>query len=284
MKILYIADYFAHDHNLGGGELNDKELLFLLSEKGCDIEAKETRHTNRDFLIQPHIKGRTLIVSNFLHLSKDTISFIIDNFKYIIYEHDHKYLKSRNPAEFEKCLVPKEKIINYEFYKNATAIVCQSTFHENIIKKNLQLDNIYSVGGNLWSEETLDFLLERSKKEKKDKCSIMNSTVEHKNTEEAVRYCLYKKMDYELINRSSYLHFLKQLSANKKLVFFPKTPETLCRVIVEARMMGMIVITNSAVGATKEGWFELKGEPLVDLMRQKRFDISDKIMEFLRGK
>ena len=47
-------------------------------------------------------------------------------------------------------------------------------------------------------------------------------------------------------------------------MFFPKTPETLSRVIVESRMMGMSVITNNLVGATKEDWYALKGEELID--------------------
>ena len=281
MKILYIADYL---HGLGGGELNDKELVGLLLEKGHDVILKECHKINKDFLIQPDIKTRNLIISNFKHLKEEQIGYLIKNFTYIIYEHDHKYLENRNPAEFKNYLAPKEKIINLEFYKNAKAIICQSTFHKEIVKKNLELNNIHSVGGNLWSLEMLDVLRQYSKREKKDRCSVVNFIVAHKNTEEAIRYCMHKKMDYELINRAPPLKFLKGMGVNKKLVFFPKTPETLCRLIVEARMMGMTVITNGCVGATKEEWFKLKGGPLIDLMKEKRHDISNKIVDLLNGK
>ena len=35
--------------------------------------------------------------------------------EYLIYEHDHKYLSSRNPADFDNFQAPKEEIINYDF-------------------------------------------------------------------------------------------------------------------------------------------------------------------------
>jgi len=62
-------------------------------------------------------------------------------------------------------------------------------------------------------------------------------------------------------------------------VFFPKTPETLSRIIVESRMMGMKVITNQLPGAVKEEWFKLKGKALVDIMRAKRQEIPNIVLQ-----
>ena len=61
----------------------------------------------------------------------------------------------------------------------------------------------------------------------------------------------------------------------------PKTPETLSRIVVEARIMGMSVVTNKLVGATKEDWFSLKGEELVDVMCLKREEIPNILEEIL---
>ena len=110
-------------------------------------------------------------------------------------------------------------------------------------------------------------------KEKKDKCSIMNSHIEHKNTREAILYCKHKNLEYDLIDSCPYYEFLDRLSNNDKLVFFPKTPETLSRIIVEARMMGMSVIINNRIGASSEEWFKYKGEKLIDIMKNKRSEI-----------
>ena len=91
-------------------------------------------------------------------------------------------------------------------------------------------------------------------------------------------YCNIQNIEYDLCASNDYETFLKQLSKNEALVFFPQTPETLSRVVVESRMMGMKVITNRLVGATQESWFNLKGKDLIDLMRRKREEIPNKVL------
>ena len=87
--------------------------------------------------------------------------------EYIIYEHDHKYLKIRNPAVYENFKAPEQDIVVYFFYKNARRVFCQSKFHKEIVEKNLNLNNVVSLGGNLWSEQSLSKMREICKKPKK---------------------------------------------------------------------------------------------------------------------
>jgi hypothetical protein len=107
----------------------------------------------------------------------------------------------------------------------------------------------------------------------------MNSLIDHKNTREACFYCEKKGYKYELISSGDYQEFLGLLSSNKKFIFLPKTPETLSRVVVEARMMNIKVITNKRV----EDWFKLKGEKLIDYMLNKRQETTDKVIEVING-
>ena len=109
----------------------------------------------------------------------------------------------------------------------------------------------------------------------------MESSNPIKNTTDAVTYCKIKKIDYELIPPQKYKEFLTSLSKNNTLVFFPKTAETLSRIVVEARMMGMKVITNKRLGAVSESWFSMKGEPLIDYMTEKRIEILNRVEEFI---
>jgi hypothetical protein len=44
-------------------------------------------------------------------------------------------------------------------------------------------------------------------------------------------------------------------------------------------MMGMQVITNGLVGATKEEWFKLKGPELIEKMYNKRDEIITTIKD-----
>ena len=87
-------------------------------------------------------------------------------------------------------------LFNSDGTVRSPAVICQSTMHKEIVQKNLNLDNIISIGGNLWSEEVLNLLEEYSKNKKQNKYSIMNSHIGHKNTTDAVRFCKYKNYDY----------------------------------------------------------------------------------------
>lgn len=275
MRFVFIADFFVNQV-LGGGEINNEELINILKEKGHKVKSVNSRFVTLNFL-EEH-KHYNFIVANFAQLSEVAKAGLLEK-KYIIYEHDHKYLRDRNPALFDNFLAPKEEIVNYEFYKAAKAIFCQSSFHENIVKRNLNLKNITSLGGNLWSKESLDLMKGISQNKKSKRCSILKSNIGHKNTSAAIKFCQAKNLDYELIEDANYHNFLKKLGANDKFVFFPGTPETLSRVVVEARMMGCSAITNNLIGATKEPWFEKKGTALIKIIREKRKEIPQRVVE-----
>ena len=276
-KIIFVADFFANEVP-GGGELNNQELIEILRDRGIHVlEVKSNRLTPK-FILECSKKLK-FIVANFVMLSEESKTSLENDREYIIYEHDHKYMRSRNPANYDNFIAPKSEIINFSFYKNAKAVLCQSQFHVDIVESNLKLDNIISLGGNLWSEDSLETMLSMSKVDKKPTCAIMSSTNWHKNTADAIKLCKAKQWDYEIIEPCSYMEFLLRLGESEKFVFLPKTPETLSRIAVEARMMGLSVVTNSLVGATKEDWFNLKGEELINLMIEKRKLIPNLIEE-----
>jgi len=272
-NFVFISDFFV-EQVLGGGELNDYEIYKTFLQKGLNTN----RINSHSFSKQQLEKENFYVISNFINLKKDVKDSLKD-YKYIIYEHDHKYIRSRNPALYKNFMAPKDQIINHYFYKNALAILCQSQFHADIVYKNLGLQNIINLSGNVWSIESLEFMRQVSKTEKINKISILNTKTSHKNTYGAINYCIQKKQEYDLISDSNYYSFLKKLGSNKKFIFLPKTPETLSRICVEARMMNMSVIVNGLVGASKEEWYTLKGEELIDYMIQKR----EKIVETIIG-
>jgi GT2 family glycosyltransferase len=276
-EIVFIADFFV-EHILGGGELNNEELILILKERGYPLSKKQSHTITLEFLREK--QKAFFIISNFLNLTPECKE-LLKNLDYAIYEHDHKYLRSRNPATYSDFKAPQKDLLNYYFYKNAIAVLGQSAFHKQIIEKNLQLPNVVNLGGNLWSLESLKKIREISKRGKKEQCSILNSAIDHKNTGGAIKYCSVKGLPYQLISNPDYFEFLEEMGTNSKFVFFPQTPETLSRVIVEARMMGLAITTNNLVGATSEEWFKLKGEELIDLMIEKREEIANKIETLL---
>jgi len=277
--IIFVADYFAHQVP-GGGELNNAELIKLLREKGHTVTEINSYTVDRKF-VEDNAKSN-FIIANFVSLAGEAKTALASK-KYIIYEHDHKYLACRNPAMYKNFIAPIQDIINLDFYSRALAVICQSTFHEEIVKNNLKINNILNVGGNLWGLQALDFFVAQCAITKNSQCSIMDSHIPHKNTSGALKLCHAKDLDYELIPNLPYYEFLRRLGTNETFIFLPQTPETLGRVVVEARMMGMKVITNSFVGATKEDWFKLVGPPLIKQMKQKREDIPELFINLFKS-
>tara|TARA_R110000851_G_scaffold202280_1_gene354059 strand:+ start:2536 stop:3393 length:858 start_codon:yes stop_codon:yes gene_type:complete len=280
-KIIFIADFFADQVN-GGGELNDWELINILRSAGHTVERHNSSNIT-DNIIRESIAGRNkFIISNFVNIKPSLHDLICKEAEYVIIEHDHKYLKTRNPAKYPDFKVPNEKIINRDFYKNAKAVFCQSEFHMKILEKNLKIDNLFNLSGNLWSLEHLKILEEIGKLEKKEICAIMDYPIEHKNTSDAIKYCRGKGLKYKLIAPCPPQEFLRKLGECNTFIFFPKSPETLSRVVVEARMMGLKTITTKNIGAIHEPWFSTKGLGLIDEMRHtKREEIPKKIVGLL---
>ena len=276
MKFVIVADFFLDDI-VGGGELNNEELIRRLLFNGHDVHKIRSHKVDTKFIDSS--SNLNYIISNFWNLSDNSKKALQNKkVKYIIYEHDHKYLPNRDPAAYKDFIAPKDKIINYQFYKNAIATLCQSSFHKGIVERNLELDNIISLGGNIWSDESLDKLSDFCSRPKAASYAIMDSQISHKNTQGAVLYCKKNNLPYELIPPCGYYDFLERLSKHESFVFFPQTPETLSRVVVEARMMGMRIVTNNLVGASQEEWFKLKGHDLISEIRKKKSDITDTVM------
>ena len=270
-KLLFVADFFV-EHIVGGGELNNEELINLLREAGHKVVTTQSHLLTEKMLEE----ADGLIIGNFINLNSFIKNKITNGtVPYVIYEHDHKYLKSRNPASYENFIAPKSEIINVDFYQNAKAVLCQTKFHADIVQSNLSLDNIVNLSGNLWPLRTLEFLKTLATKDKSNKSSIMNSRISHKNTAGSIEYCRIKEIDYELVESAPPDIFLENLSKNKNLIFFPLTPETFSRIVVEARMMNMGLITNNLIGATKEPWFKKKGLELINVFIDKRREITE---------
>ena len=278
-KVVFVADFFVNQV-LGGGELNDDLLIKLLHRAGKEVSSVAATQINLEFL-REH-QNDFFIISNFIGLTEECKRWITHNAAYIIYEHDHKYLNNRNPALYPHFKPPQKALRNFSFYKNAVGVICQSTFHKKILVQNLGLDNIISVGGNLWSAKSLAKLKSLAIADKSEACSIMDSPIPHKNTDKAVAYCKSKGNQYELVADSDYFSFLEKLGKNRTLVFFPATPETLSRLVCEARMMGMSVVTNGLVGAAKEEWFNKKGEELITYMEQKKEEIIKVVLNLMK--
>ena len=264
MRIGFIADFFS-SHLLGGAELNDSVLLRHLKSE-FEVISILSSEVNIDELK----KIDFLIISNFCLLPEECKKFIENNCNYIIYEHDHKYVSTRDPSQFVEFKIPEKHIINLDFYKNAKKVVCLGQKQVDIISNNLKISNLHSISCSLWSEEKLQFLRKLSKKSQKTKkYAIINSNNQIKNTQKSIEFCKTRGLDYELLSSRDPFEFIERLSEFESLVFLPGVLESMCRLVVEAKMVNCKIITiPKLLGAAYEPWFDLNGEELVLKMKQ----------------
>jgi|TARA_A100001515_G_scaffold30725_2_gene23979 hypothetical protein len=280
-KIVFISDFFVNEIN-GGAEICDDILISELESKGYKVcKFKSQEFTSKHILLYGKM-GFKFIVSNFLGVPENCRKYLqLGQYEYFIMEHDHKYLVNRNPALFTNFKAPPQEIVNRDFYASAKFVFCQSSKHKEVLELNLGIDNVVNLGCSLWSKEQLDFIRSNITT-KNNKSFISGDRNPIKGLPEAIKHCTSKGLEYDILPRTSYESFIAELAKYERFVFFPKTLETFCRVILEARMLGCKLATNTLNGCTYEPWFkQYKGEELINFVDSQRDLVVSKIVECL---
>tara|TARA_R110000796_G_scaffold133553_2_gene249169 strand:+ start:1668 stop:3194 length:1527 start_codon:yes stop_codon:yes gene_type:complete len=269
--IFLISDY-SYEEIKGGAEQVDKifldalpELNFIKSENA--IPEKIT-------------KENQYIVSNFALLPHQTKIKLESLQNYVIVEHDYKFLRSRNPKAFPSYKVPHEKIINLTFYNSARAVFAQSKFHKDILQKNLPRANIISFNGTFMSDEDYKFFKNFEPSKSKNVC-IIDYDQENKGRKEAINYCKVKKLDYDLIKDENRESFLNKLSEYERVVFFPQSPETYSKILLESKLLGLKLITNKNSGFVNEEYFGFDKDSILEYLFNKQKENLSLIVETL---
>lgn len=275
-NILLISDFFYEEVE-GGAEINDRNLINLL-RKNNKIDQIKTIEFNQIYNIYQNVD--LFIISNFYFISEDAKNFLYEK-KYIIIEHDYKFLRSRNPCQYENLIAPKNDIIHEFFYKKAKIVLTQSKFQKSIFLKNIDLDNIKNFSGNLWDNDSLKLLKKLSSSSKNGKAALLDTNSEFKGVKYAEDFCIKNRIIYEKIPKMKYEDFIENLSRYSLYVFFPLTPETLSRVTLEAKMLNLAVLTNKNTSAIYEDFYEKSGIELIEIMENKNLEILSIINDCL---
>ena len=90
---------------------NDHTELYKLLKKDHNVIKIKSTQVTLDFLHKN--EDANFIVANFIQLSEECKQSLQKKKKYIIYEHDHKYVRTRNPADYPNYTAPKEELVNY---------------------------------------------------------------------------------------------------------------------------------------------------------------------------
>ena len=282
MDIVLVADYLLEDL-VRGAQLTDQAMLHHLGLADIkQIRSKELSTIDTDTFY---------ILSSFFHL-RDSCKFALQTYgNYIIFEHDHGYIQSRNPFMVEvngqwidnpDGLVLESQQINILLYQKAKAVICLTQWHQDQLARNLKA-NLENIGGASWltpSLDTIDEIREGTPK-KWDNCFFNDDAViklpngqsfnqgqNIKNKKGAMQYCIDNHLRYRFLPRiNDNKKFMSVMAKFETFIFFPHIPETCSRILTEAKMLGLEVITNDNSGAYHEPWFTLNGKNLTNHFR-----------------
>ena len=264
MRVLFLADFFSNQIN-GGGESNDAVLIAHLRDNDIEVTCERTDTTTTE-QIDDHDK---IIIGNFIFLSPAIKKHLIDNSAYLIYEHDHKYVRTRDPSKFPNFIIPPKELVNVEFYHKAQRVVVLSQICKDVMEKNLGNTNVHSIGSSLWTKKKLEFL-KNCKKDKSEEFAIVDSDNPTKGRPSAINFCQNKKIDFNLISSPDQYEFLQILAKHETLIFIPQVLETYCRLVAEAKMLECKVYTNQLlIGFMSEPYKDLIGLELINRIEEK---------------
>ncbi len=263
-KVGFISDFFKDDL-LGGGEINDSNLISHL-ESYCDVNKFHSRTVKTTDLEDMD----SLIVGNFTMLSPEVVNFLINEKEYIIYEHDHKYVDTRDPSKFKDFNIPNSRVINRSFYESSVCTVVLSKVCSEVLNNTIPKTLVYNIGCSLWSDETFDLLSKINKIKKQYDICIMKNMNPTKNYFNTLQYCKDKGLDCGEIQPAPQVEFLTQMAQYNRLLFIPTVLETFSRLCAEAKMLNLDVMTNkNMIGFFSEEYSNLKGDELIDCMKER---------------
>ena len=272
-QIIFIADFFSNQLT-GGAEINDATLLDILDKENLLHSKINSNEVTEEFIMNN--LDKLFVISNFVNLNTQLVPFFALT-DYVFYEHDYKFLNTRNPKKYPNFKAPDELIINYNFYKNAKAIICLSDMHRQIFETNLNTNNIININCSLFDDEKIDLLLSLSKNEKTKEYAIIKSNNPTKRMVDTIEWCKGKNLKFDLISHPENDKFLSILSEYKNLVFMTAHPEPTPRIAVEAKLMGVNLIANKKlIGVANEYWWNWTPDKIAEelvVIRNKALEI-----------
>jgi hypothetical protein len=280
MNICLVSDFYS-DEIIGGAELCNDALITNLEKNNISVK----KYKSNNISLEEINSNNFYIIANFFLLSQQIKDYlIIKKINYVIYEHDHKYVSTNNPSLFPNFNIDEQFIINKEFYRSAIAVLAQSKIHAEIIQKNLLLNNIINLSGNIWSNKDLDILKKYSNSEKSIKYGIIKTNNKNKGMNQSIEYCMKNNFQYNLIPQQEYENFIDSLSKVQNLVFFPQWLETFSRLAVEAKILNCKLITNKFIGAASEEFFKLPPKELLYYLEENNKKIVDIFIYLIKNK
>ncbi len=288
IKYTFIDDSVV---NLGGTSLTLNAIIEPFKEE-CELIS--TADLNKIHLQFKH--PRVWIIGNTLNLNKEsyeTLITILQRKRTVKIDFDYGYCKYRGPTPHKilgkkecDCLENPETLSLKNIYtlihNNSSAVFYMSEGQRQIHKKYFPVSEEKSlVLSSCFTSESFDKMRQMREVEKNGKYAIIQGHPgwhsQAKGVSEAVSYALQMELDYDLISTKTHGEMLETLGRYKGLIFLPIIEDTCPRVTIEAKLMGLEVITNDNSQHTKEEWWSLSLDEIENYLTERPQVLHQKI-------
>lgn len=280
VDVIFVADMFKNDY-VGGAELTtDAIVTYPGAPRVASVRARNVTMQ----LLERHVT-KWWVFGNFADLNPELIPSIAANLKYAIVEYDYKYCKYRSPEKHEfHTTKPCDchfqingKMVSAFFYGAEVLFWMSEAQKQNYFQLFpflAERENV--VLSSVFDDRTLDSLerLRTTFASAKDKWVVLGTDSWVKGFRAAERLCIEKGLDYEVVGNIPYEQALTKLAKAEGFVYTPSGADTCPRMVIEAKLLGCKLETNSNVQHAKESWFDTDDiESIFSYLRQgpKRF-------------
>jgi glycosyltransferase involved in cell wall biosynthesis len=273
-KIIFVADLFSEDY-AGGAELTTEALI-----SKNPINTVKILSRNLNMQIMQQYADCVWVFGNFASLDFNLIPAIATNLRYVILEYDYKFCKYRSVEKHlietgSQCDCHDREIgkLVSAFYYASDHIFWMSLEQRSRYLERFPFlsDKKTTVLSSVFSDNFFEKISSiNSDKRKRDGWIVLGSKSWIKGADDAESWCKENGKKYEIVWDIPYEKMLDKFSIAEGFVYLPKGGDTCPRMVIEAKLLGCSIVTNSNVQHATEEWFQsapddicsyLKGRP-----------------------
>jgi glycosyltransferase involved in cell wall biosynthesis len=260
-EIIFLADYFSDEYE-GGAELSTESLF---KENKTGLTVKKIKCSNLDLSTIQNYKDSLWVFFNCSTLDLNLLNYFINsNIKYVIVEYDYKFCMLRSPKKHKKesgsCNCQNSELGQFweMFMQSSRHIFWMSKQQSNIYFSRFPnlINASNSVLSSLFDTDFFNSIEKLRNNTKNNKYIILKSPSWVKGYEDSLDYCKRNKIVYEEVWGLPNKKLLNKLSESKGMVFLPRGEDTCPRIVIEAKLLGLDIITNDNVQNSTEDWFQ----------------------------
>jgi len=284
-RIVFVCDNFA-DKYIGGAELSLQSHIDTCPYPS--VLVRSSAFNPKKF----NPKKDFLVFGNYAALDRKHFGEIATRFRYVIEECDYKYCRFRSSHKHKAmegrdcdCHLTAYGLDVFAFMRSAAWVFWKSERQRDEYlrlfghpAKPLNVDQggagwalgmIGTIVGGVFSDADLDYLESLREVQRGDKWFVLYSTSWIKGYNNAASYCRTMGLKAHVVGNIPYRDCLNEMSKCVGMVYLPNGFDVSCRMVTEAKVMGLKIITNELVQHTTESWFKGSSEERMSFLRSR---------------